>query len=265
MEGTAPRGPADVTLRIGTVLADIAKEHTISTHRLQRNRPRAADPPARGCPRHGRFLQRYGRAEFVHWHGQIVPASVDGAPEEKSLDVPAHGHVRYRLTPQPAGARFVHSHVMSMSDTNRGTYTGQFAFVYIEPKNNPGQYDHEVFLATHEWEPFFGAEEMEERRDESARKTKEPGEAGKAERLGDRISAVHHQRQVPRLWRPGSREGRAARAVSLPECQRHGEHPVGVTGPPVSGVALDGNPVPHPQAVRFWNWAPRNEFRPSWK
>src|SRR5260370_765532 len=29
--GIAPSGPADVILRIGTVLADIAKEHTIST------------------------------------------------------------------------------------------------------------------------------------------------------------------------------------------------------------------------------------------
>jgi hypothetical protein len=48
-----------------------------------------------------------------------------------------------------------------MSDLNRGTCTGQFAFVYIEPKNSPGQYDQEVFLATHEWEPFYTTEEME--------------------------------------------------------------------------------------------------------
>ena len=73
--------------------------------------------------------------ELVHWHGQIIPADVDGAEEENSLAVPAHGHLRYRLTPQPSGARFVHTHVMPMSDLSRGTYTGQFAFVYIEPKN----------------------------------------------------------------------------------------------------------------------------------
>ena len=30
-EGTEPGGRADVTLRIGPVLADIAKDHTIST------------------------------------------------------------------------------------------------------------------------------------------------------------------------------------------------------------------------------------------
>jgi hypothetical protein len=69
--------------------------------------------------------------------------------------VPAREHLRYSLTPQPSGARFVHSHVMAMSDLSRGTYTGQFAMVYVEPKANPGQYDQEVFLATHDWEPFY--------------------------------------------------------------------------------------------------------------
>src|ERR1017187_3646001 len=51
---------------------------------------------------------------------------------------------------------------MPMSDLSRGTYSGQFGFVYVEPKNNPGQYDQEIFLATHEWEPFYTTEEMDE-------------------------------------------------------------------------------------------------------
>ena len=54
--------------------------------------------------------------ELVHWHGQIIPAEVDGVEEEKSLAVAAHGHLRYRLTPGPSGARFVHTHVMPMAD-----------------------------------------------------------------------------------------------------------------------------------------------------
>jgi FtsP/CotA-like multicopper oxidase with cupredoxin domain len=39
-------------------------------------------------------------------------------------------------------------------------FTGQFGIVYIEPASDAGRYDREIFLATHEWEPFLGAEEM---------------------------------------------------------------------------------------------------------
>src|SRR5215831_10425596 len=150
---------ADVTLQIGPVLVNIAKDHTISTIGYNGQAPGPLIRLHEGIPVTVDLFNDTDAPEFVHWHGQTVPADVDGAPEEKSLVVPAHGHLRYRLTPQPGGARFVHSHVMSMSDLNRGTYTGQFAPVYIEPKNNPGGYDQEVFLSTHEWEPFYTTEE----------------------------------------------------------------------------------------------------------
>jgi hypothetical protein len=78
-----------------------------------------------------------------------------------------------------------------MADVNRGTYTGQFAFVYIEPKENPGRYDQEVFLATHEFEPFFGAEEMEE----------ENGDEGEATERKER--AAKQQQGKPNGWEIG--------------------------------------------------------------
>ena len=175
-EQSPPTGPADVTLHIGTVLADIAKGHTISTIGYNGAVPGPLIRLREGVAVTVDLFNDTDAPELVHWHGQIIPASVDGAAEEKSLEVPARGHLRYRMTPQPAGARFVHTHAMSMGDLSRGTYTGQYAFVYIEPKVNPGQYDQEIFLATHEFEPFFGAEEMddgEEKDPEIDRKTKE--------------------------------------------------------------------------------------------
>src|SRR6202140_288464 len=98
--GATPGGPADVTLRIAPVLVDIAKDHTISTVGYNGAVP---GPPIRlreGVPVTVDLFNETDSAEFVHWHGQIVPADIDGSQEEKSLVVPAHGHLRYRLTPQ---------------------------------------------------------------------------------------------------------------------------------------------------------------------
>ena len=54
--------------------------------------------------------------------------------------------------PKPAGFRFYHTHVAAGGDLNRGTYTGQAGPVYIEPKDNPGAYDREVFLVMKEFD-----------------------------------------------------------------------------------------------------------------
>src|ERR1022692_1339657 len=161
----ASHPPADVPLRIGRVLVDIAKDHTISTIGYNGTVPGPLIRLREGVPVTVDLFNDTDTPEFVHWHGQTIPAEVDGAEEEKSRVVPAHGQLRYRLTPGPSGARFVHTHAMPMSDLNRGTYTGQFGFVYIEPKNKPGLYDQEIFLATHEWEPFYTTAEMEEEPD----------------------------------------------------------------------------------------------------
>ena len=40
----------------------------------------------------------------------------------------------------------------------RATYTGQFGFLYVEPKEEPGNYDAEVFLALHGWNPYLSTQ-----------------------------------------------------------------------------------------------------------
>lgn len=252
-EVAPPRGPADVTLRIGTVLVDIAKDHTISTTGYNGSVPGPLIRLREGVPVTIDLFNDTDAAELVHWHGQIIPASLDGAAEEKSLGVPAHGSLRYQLTPQPAGARFVHSHAMSMADLNRGTYTGQFAFVYIEPKSNPARYDQEVFLAAHEFEPFFGAEEMEEEGDkdpEIERKTRE----------------ANQKQEKPNGWEIGYQRftinGKClgyGEPVRVKEGQRVLFHflnasateniQLALPGHRFQVVALDGNPVPEPHLV----------------
>ena len=93
--------------------------------------------------------------ELVHWHGMLIPSDVDGVEEEGTPPVPARGRRRYQFTPRPAGSRWYHSHAMAEADLHRGTYTGQFGFVYVDGGNDPGQYDQEIFLSLRDWEPFF--------------------------------------------------------------------------------------------------------------
>jgi len=240
---------ADVTLRIGPVLVDIAKGHTISTIGYNGSVPGPLIRLKEGVPVTVDLFNDTDSPELVHWHGQIVPAAVDGAAEEKSLGVPAHGQVRYRLTPQPSGSRFVHTHVMPMSDLSRGTYTGQFGFVYIEPKTNPGNYDQEIFLATHEWEPFLGAEEDEEpepglppQQNPSVKDEKPNGWEigyqrftinGKCLGFGEPVRVKESQRVLFHFLNASATEN-----IKL-----------ALAGHQFKVVALDGNPVPRPQMV----------------
>ena len=96
---SAPTGPADITLRIGPVLVDIAKDHTISTIGYNGSVPVQLIRLREGVPVTVDLFNDTDTPELVHWHGQIIPANVDGADEERSLATPAHGHLRYRLTP----------------------------------------------------------------------------------------------------------------------------------------------------------------------
>ena len=91
--------------------------------------------------------------EQLHWHGQKIPTDVDGAAEEGTPFIPAHGKRRIAFTPRPAGLRFYHTHNRAGANLAAGQYSGQVGPVYIEPRQEPGRYDREVFLVLKEFEP----------------------------------------------------------------------------------------------------------------
>ena len=93
--------------------------------------------------------------EQLHWHGQMVPVDVDGAAEEGTPFIPAHGMRRIAFTPRPSGFRFYHTHNRAGADLHAGQYSGQVGPVYIEPALSPGDYDREVFLVLKEFGPSF--------------------------------------------------------------------------------------------------------------
>ncbi len=163
--GAAPRllwaaGPQaadkpDYTLRIATGLAALAPEHTVSTTLYNGQFP---GPLLRFKEGQRAVVDIYNDTdtpELVHWHGLMIPTDVDGSAEEGTPYIPAHGMRRVAFIPRPSGVRFYHTHVVAGGDLNRGTYTGQAGAVYIEPKDNAGAYDREVFLVLKEFLPSF--------------------------------------------------------------------------------------------------------------
>jgi FtsP/CotA-like multicopper oxidase with cupredoxin domain len=93
--------------------------------------------------------------EQLHWHGQSVPDDVDGAAEEGTPFIPAHGMRRLAFTPKPAGFRFYHTHNRAGANLAAGLYGGEVGPVYIEPRTEPGRWDQQVFLTLKEFDPTF--------------------------------------------------------------------------------------------------------------
>lgn len=181
---------------------------------------------------HLRVTNRTGADELVHWHGLHVPSRMDGAEEEGSPILKAGTTADYAFVPRPRGSRWLHSHVMAHQDLGRGGYSGQYAFLYIDPASDPGRYDAEVFLAVHHWGGEF---------------------CQMGHPVGDKMVAYRHATFNNRLMadaepirvRPGQRVMfRFLNASATQNTQ------IALPGHSFTVVALDGNPVPRPTRVR---------------
>jgi FtsP/CotA-like multicopper oxidase with cupredoxin domain len=146
-------GPADYTLRIRVSPVEIAPNRIISVANYNGQFPGPLIRLKEGQPVTVDIFNDTEVAEQLHWHGQMVPVDVDGASEEGTPFVPAHGKRRITFTPRPAGLRFYHTHNRSGANLAAGQYSGLVGPVYIEAKNEPGNHDREVFLVLKEFEP----------------------------------------------------------------------------------------------------------------
>ena len=146
---------ADYTLRIATGLVELSPEHIVSTTLYNGQFPGPLLRLTQGKRITVDIHNDTDTPEQLHWHGQFVPVDVDGAAEEGTPYIPAHGTRRIAFEPKPSGFRLYHTHVVPMNNLGLGTYSGQAGPVYIEPVNNPGAYDREVFLVLKEFLPSF--------------------------------------------------------------------------------------------------------------
>ncbi|VTU31501.1 Multicopper oxidase mco [Variovorax sp. SRS16] len=151
----SPERKADITLRIGASLVELAPDRIVSTTTYNGQFPGPLLRLQEGVRTIVDVHNDTDTPEQLHWHGQFQPVAVDGAAEEGTPFIPARGMRRIALTPGPAGFRFYHTHLVAGADLNIGQYNGLVGPVYIEPRNEPGAYDREVFLVLKEFQPSF--------------------------------------------------------------------------------------------------------------
>ena len=258
LKSKATGRPADFNLQIAPMMVELAPQVVISTIGYNNKVPGPLLRTREGRSVTVDVVNDTDVPEYVHWHGLFVPPEVDGVEEEGTPPVPPHGTRRYQFVAKPAGSRWYHSHTAAMMDLHRGSYTGQFGFFMIDPANDPGRYDQEVFLALREWQYFLSTMDQDEM-------GADPGDS-KPERPatldlrpnGLEVSAPLYSINDKML---GAGEPLRVRSgqrvlVHLLNASAAQIHRVALAGHKFQVIALDGNPVPSPQAVDVIEIAP---------
>jgi FtsP/CotA-like multicopper oxidase with cupredoxin domain len=227
---------ADYSLEIAPYTLDISARHSVKTIAYNGQIPGPLLRLREGKPVTIDVTNRSENEELVHWHGLFLPPDVDGAMEEGTPMIPAGGHARYTFTPAPSGFRWYHTHTFAGDDLKKSTYTGQHGFLMIDPKENPGHYDQEFFLALHDWEGEMTGSGDGSMNPEYRFTTIN----GKTLGFGEPLRVQSGQRILLHILNSSATE----------------QHWIAFAGHQFRVIALDGNPVPAPQLVPMLRLAP---------
>jgi len=235
------RSPADYTLKIEPCKLEISPGVTIETVAYNGQVPGPILRLHEGKPVKIDVLNASANPDIVHWHGLAIDSLNDGAMEEGSPMIPAGGRLRYSFTPRPAGTRWYHTHAGAGANLSLGTYTGQFGFLMVEGRENPGHFDQEIFLAIHHWAPSFVpmAEIMQ------AESANAPATSGSD--VGYQYATINQHRLgagEPLRVKRGQRLLMHFLNASATE-----NVVLALPGHTFKVMAMDGNPVPNPAAV----------------
>jgi FtsP/CotA-like multicopper oxidase with cupredoxin domain len=175
-------------------------------------------------------------AEIVHWHGLFLPSDIDGAMEEGTPMIAPGSSVRYNLKPDPPGFRWYHTHTFAGKDLTKAQFSGLHGCLMIEPRDEPGRYDREVFVVLHDWGGHFESSDdgfMNPVYDVSTVN-------GKVLGFGEPVRVKSGERVLMHVLNSSPTE----------------VHWIALAGHSFQVVALDGNAAPQPQAAPMLRLAP---------
>lgn len=226
----------DVTLEIAPYTLEASPKHHIRTVAYNGQVPGPLLRMRQGKEQSIEIHNRSEDAEVVHWHGLFLAPEIDGAMEEGTPMIAPGASVRYSLKPDPPGLRWFHTHTFAGKNLTKAQYGGQHGFLLIEPRDHPGNYDVEVFLALHDWGGHFeGSDDgfMNPVYDVSTIN-------GKVLGFGEPLRVKQGQRVMMHVLNSSPTE----------------VHWIALAGHSFLVVALDGNGVAQPQTVAMLRLAP---------
>jgi FtsP/CotA-like multicopper oxidase with cupredoxin domain len=252
---------ADYRLRIRRTNVELAPHHVVSTTTYNDQFPGPLMRLTEGRRVTVDIINDTEIPEQLHWHGQNVEAGVDGAAEEGTPYIPAHGTRRIAFTPGPSGLRFYHTHLVAGANLGAGLYSAQAGAVYIEARREPGLFDREVFLVLKEFAPKLsrgGDMDMDFLRPEATDDAlKKIGEAAMAASI--KAGMPHGYEVGYELFCINGRMRGHGEPVRVKAGERVMLHVLNASATEIRSlalpghsftvVALDGNPVPNPIEV----------------
>jgi FtsP/CotA-like multicopper oxidase with cupredoxin domain len=247
LQKEVPRDKADFQLRIEPCTLNIGRGVEVKTVAYNGQVPGPLLQLKQGKPITIDVTNATPNEDLVHWHGLTTETSYDGAVEEGSPLIPPGATLRYHLTPQPSGTRWYHTHAMAMDDLSRGTYSGQFGFLLVDGALARGDHDKEVNLAIHHWGAHFVPMVETMRRTSQNVPQTSGSDVGYTQATinahmlgeGEPVRVREGERVLFRLLNASATENVM---LALP-------------GHKFQVIAMDGNPVPHPQTVEVLSLA----------
>jgi FtsP/CotA-like multicopper oxidase with cupredoxin domain len=235
-ETTRALATADHTLEIAPCSVEVSPHRFFKTSAYNGQVPGPLLRLHEGVPVTIDVRNRTGNPEIVHFHGLFLPPEIDGAMEEGTPHIPPGGSARYTFTPAPSGLRWYHTHTFAGNNLARGLYSGQSGVLFVEPRDNPGAYDHEEFLVLQDWSGhLMGSDD------------------GSMNAFYD-VSTINGRVLgfgTPLRVRQGQRL-----LLHIVNASATDPHWIAFSGHTFHVIALDGNPVPTPQSVSQLRLAP---------
>ena len=158
----------------------------------------------------------------IHWHGLILPNSMDGVPPLTQKAVPPGGKFTYEFTVKQSGTYFYHSHV----NGDRQQALGLYGAFIIDPPKPAVVYDKEAIVELGEW----------------------------TVRGGKTFPAMPMEGLMPNFFTINGKAYPSTETINMKVGQRllvrfigtnsGFVHPMHIHGGPFRVVATDGNPLP---------------------